>query len=120
MRARRSRTRELLSNASSSSEAAAIKQQLVVARQQLAAARNALRGLKGRVAYTPVSVEITAQGDGSWTIGDAADDALGVLEAIGGALLITLAVLVPLAALLALGWLGARELQRRRREAALD
>jgi hypothetical protein len=67
-----------------------------------------------------VSVEITAQGDGSWSIGDAADDAIGVLEAIAGALLITLTVLVPLAALTSLGYLGARELNRRRREAALD
>jgi hypothetical protein len=111
---------EDLRNASSPSEAASIKQQLVVAREQLAAARAALRGIKGRVAYTPVSVEITAQGDGSWSIGDAADDAVNVLEAIGGAALIALAVLVPLAALLALGWLGARELSRRRREATLD
>jgi hypothetical protein len=31
-----------------------------------------------------------------------------------------LAVLLPLAALLALGWLGARELRRRRLEAPLD
>jgi hypothetical protein len=111
---------EDLQNASSPSAADAIKQQLVVARQQLAAARAALRGIKGRVAYTPVSVEITAQGDGSWSIGDAANDAVGVLEAIGGAALVTLAVLVPLGALLALGWLGARELRRRRREAALN
>jgi hypothetical protein len=112
--------REQLRNASSPSEAAAIRAQLDMARQQLAAARAGLRGLKQRVAYTPVSVEITAQGDGSWSIGDAADDAVGVLEAIGGAVLIALAVLIPLGALLALGWLGTRELRRRRREAALD
>ncbi len=111
---------EDLSNAASASAAAAIKQQLAIARDQLAAARAALRGLKGRVAYTPVSVDITAQGDGSWSIGDAADDAVGVLEAIAGAALITLAVLVPLAALIALGWFGTRELRRRQRERALD
>jgi Domain of unknown function (DUF4349) len=111
---------EQLRDASSPSEAEAIRAQLDVARQQLAAARAALRSLKQRVAYTPVSVEITAQGDGSWSIGDAADDAVGVLEAIGGATLIALAVLIPLGALLVLGWLGTRELRRRRREAALD
>jgi hypothetical protein len=109
-----------LRSASTPSEAATIRQQLVGARQELAAARAALRGVKGPVAYAPVSVQIRAGGDGSWSIGDAADDAVGVLEAIAGALLITLAVLVPLAALLALGWLGARELSRRRREAYLD
>jgi hypothetical protein len=105
----------------SGSDADAIRARLAVARDQLAAARAALRGLKQRVALTPVSVEISAQGDGSgWSIGDAADDAVNVLEAIGGALLIALAVLVPLAALLTLGWLGAREFSRRRREATLD
>jgi hypothetical protein len=109
-----------LRDASSPSEADSIRQQLAVARQQLAATRVALRGLKQRVALTPVNVQITAQGDGRWSIGDAADDAVSVLEAIGGATLIALAVLVPLGALLALGWLGARELRRRRREAALD
>jgi hypothetical protein len=102
------------------SEAAAIRRQLITARQELAAARAALRATKQRVTYAPVSVQIRADGDGSWSIGDAADDAVGVLEAIGGGALVTLAVVVPLAALLALGWLGNRELRRRRREAALD
>ena len=105
----------------SPSEAHAIRVRLTIAREQLAAARTALRGLKQRVALTPVSVEITAHGDHSgWTIGDAADEAVSVLEAIGGALLIALAVLVPIAALLTLGWLGARELRRRQREAPLN
>jgi Domain of unknown function (DUF4349) len=111
---------EDLSNASGPSEAAAIRQQLESARQELAAAQSALGGVKQRVTYAPVNVQIKAQGDGSWTIGDAADDAGNVLVAIGGALLIALAVLVPLAALIALGWFGAREFNRRRREAALD
>jgi hypothetical protein len=109
-----------LNAASSPSEVASIKQQLVVAREQLAAARAGLRGLKQRVAYTPVTVEIAAQGDGSWSIGDAAHDAVNVLEALAGAALVALAVLVPLAALIALGWYGTRELNRRRREATLD
>jgi hypothetical protein len=109
-----------LRSAPSPAEAAAIRQQLVPARQQLTAAREALRGLKGRVAYAPVSVQIRADGDGSWSIGDAANDAVGVLEAIAGATLIALAVLLPIAALFILGGLGARELSRRRREATLD
>jgi hypothetical protein len=106
--------------AASPSETPAIRLQLDAAREQLAAARTALRGLKQRVAYTPVSVEITAHGDGAWSIGDAADDAVGVLEAIGGATLIALAALVPLGALLAIAWFGTREIRRRRREAPLD
>jgi hypothetical protein len=111
---------EQLRSASSPTEADAIRQQLVTARQELVAARTALRGLKQRVTYAPVSVQIRADGDGSWSIGDATDDAVGMLQAIAGAALITLAVVVPLTALLALGWFGARELSRRRREATLD
>jgi hypothetical protein len=107
-------------DSASPSEAPSLRLQLDAARQQFAAARTALRGLKQHVAFTPVTVQITAQGDGDWSIGDAADDAVGVLEAIGGALLIALAVALPLAALLILGYLGTRELNRRRREAALD
>jgi Domain of unknown function (DUF4349) len=109
-----------LRDASDPAEAAEIRQQLIPARQQLAAARAALRGIKQRVTYAPVSVQIRADGDGSWSIGDAANDAVGVLEAIAGVALIALAVLVPLAALLILGSVGAREFSRRRREATLD
>jgi hypothetical protein len=109
-----------LRNATDPAEAASIRQQLVTARQQLVAAREALRGLKGRVTYAPVTVQIRADGEGNWSIGDAADDSVDVLKAIAGGTLVTLAVLVPLTALLALGWLGGRELNRRRREAALD
>jgi Domain of unknown function (DUF4349) len=109
-----------LRSADGPAEADAIRQQLVPARQQLAAARASLRGVKQRVTYAPVAVQIRADGDGSWSIGDAADDATGILEAIAGAALITLAVLVPIAALLVLGWVGAREFSRRRREATLD
>ncbi len=109
-----------LRGATDPAAAASIRQQLVAARQQLIAAREALRGVKGRVAYAPVTVQIRADGDGNWSIGDAAGDAGDILKAIAGGTLVTLAVLVPLAALLALGWLGAREFSRRRRDAALD
>src|SRR5918996_170291 len=95
-----------LRSADSPAEADAIRRQLVPARQRLAAARAALRGVKQRGTYAPVAVQIRAGGGGSW--------------AIAGAALITLAVLVPIAALLALACLGAREFSRRRREATLD
>jgi hypothetical protein len=68
-----------------------------------------------------VSVTVVGDGDGGgWSIGDAADDAVDVLEALGGALLVGLAVLVPLTALGAAAWFGTRGLRRRRREAPLD
>jgi hypothetical protein len=110
-----------LASASSASEIASIREQLRSARAELAAARAELAGLKQRADFSRLSVTVTGDGSGgSWSIGDAADDAITVLEAIGGALLIALAVLVPLAALIALGVLGARELRRRQREATLD
>jgi Domain of unknown function (DUF4349) len=110
-----------LAEADSAAEVAAIREQLRLARGELAGARSELAGLKQRAGFARLSVTVVGNGDsGGWTIGDAADDALGVLEALAGAALVTLAVLVPLSALLALVWLGSRELRRRRREAVLD
>jgi hypothetical protein len=112
---------EDLRKASSPSEADAIRQQLAAARQELAAARAALGDVKQRVTYAPVTVQVkAADAHSGWSIGDAVDDAGDVIVAIAGAALIALAVLVPLTALIALGLLGARKLQRRHRESALN
>ena len=111
-----------LASADSATEIDAIRAQLRSARQELAAARSELAGLKQRADFSRLSVAVVGdgQGDGSWSIGDAADDAVDVLEAVGGALLVGLAVVVPLGAVGGAAWLGARELGRRRREATLD
>jgi uncharacterized protein DUF4349 len=110
-----------LAGADSPAETASIRQQLQLARQELAAARSELGSLKQRASFARLNVSVIGNGGGGgWSIGDAADDAVGVLEALGGAALVALAALVPLSALLALGWLGTRELRRRRREAPLD
>jgi hypothetical protein len=110
-----------LNAASTAADEAAIRAELVTARQELAAARSALRGIKQQVTYAPLTVQIRSDGaGGSWSIGDAADDAIDVLKAIAGGTLVTLAVLLPLSALFLLGWLGVRELSRRRRDAYLD
>ena len=65
-----------------------------------------------------------ARGDsgdgGGWTLGDAVDDALGVLRALLGAALVALAVLVPAGLLGGAGWLAYRGWVRRRRESALE
>ena len=58
--------------------------------------------------------------DDSWTPGDAADDALRVLEVAAGVALIALAVALPLALLGAPAAVAARWSRRRRREHALD
>lgn len=59
-------------------------------------------------------------GGGDWTPGDAAGDALRVLEVLAGILLIGLAVLVPAALVGAAIAYGVRFGRRRRRETALD
>ena len=75
----------------------------------------------------PVSVTIDADraladGDdaGGWSLGDAVDDAGKVLSVTAGVLLVSAAVLGPLAILAALIWLGTRAAARLRRERALD
>ena len=62
-------------------------------------------------------------GDGDadgWSIGDAVDDAVSVLEDIGAATLVVLAVIVPLGILGTALWFGVRTARRRAREGALD
>ena len=62
----------------------------------------------------------TPDNDGGWSLGDAADDALSVLKAVAGVLLISAAVLAPLALLAAAVTAIALAVRRRRRERALD
>jgi hypothetical protein len=61
-----------------------------------------------------------APAGGSWSPGDAARDAVRVLEVSAGVALVGLAVLVPLALLGAAAGLAAGTYRRRRREAALQ
>lgn len=110
-----------LAAADSANEIAAIRAQLRAARQELAAARARLGNLKQRADFSALSVTVAGDGDGDgWSIGDAARDAVDVLEALGGALLIGFAIVVPLGAIGAAVWFGTRGLQRRRRESVLD
>jgi Domain of unknown function (DUF4349) len=110
-----------LADADSPAEVAAIREQLRLARQELAAARAELGALKQRADFSRLSVTVLGDGDGDgWSIGDAADDAVDVLETLGGATLITLAVLLPLSVLGFLIWLGFRQTRQHRRESALD
>jgi hypothetical protein len=110
-----------LADADSPAEVASIREQLRLARQELAAARSTLGALKQRSDFSRLSVTVVGDGDGDgWSIGDAAGDAVDVLEALGGAALIALAVLAPLALLGYLGWRGFSTVRRRRRESTLD
>jgi hypothetical protein len=73
--------------------------------------------------FATVQVDVTSNGpdeDDGWTLGEALDDAGRVIEVIGGIILVSLAVLVPLALVAAVAWLIAARTQRYRREQALD
>jgi hypothetical protein len=98
---------------------AELRQQLQEARHRLRAIRAELRDVKQRGNNSRVALTVVSE-EGGWSLGDAADDAVGVLEAIGGALLIALAVIVPLGALAALLWLLSGGLRRRWHERVLD
>jgi len=102
---------------------------------QLRAASSRIAGLKGQLASLRrradlSRVDLTVRGGGSasgstgggasWTPGDAARDALRVLELLAGVALVGLAVLVPLALFGAALALAVRSARRRRRESALD
>lgn len=117
-----------LADAFTLTEQQSIKQRLAIVEQQLAGARNHLGHVQQRIHLVPVSVEVLGQkgidkgdgGGGGWSVGDAFHDAGRVLTVIAGILLISAAVLGPIALLVALGWFGARVILRLRRERALD
>jgi hypothetical protein len=89
-----------------------------------------VRALEHGVAFSKISLTVQADAPssgqahhshgGGFTLGRAAHDALGVLTVIGGIALIALAVLVPLAAVVALAWQLRSWIRRHQRERALD
>jgi Domain of unknown function (DUF4349) len=116
-----------LAEAVTLTEQESIKRRLAIVEAQLSAAQEDLGAAQRRVHLVPVSVTIDADralaGDGDaggWSLGDAVDDAGKVLSVTAGVLLVSAAVLGPLAILAALIWLVARTLARLRRERALD
>ncbi|MGZ5323497.1 MAG: DUF4349 domain-containing protein [Solirubrobacterales bacterium] len=110
-----------LAEADSEAETAAIRAKLQQARAELASARAELAGLKQRTEFSRLSVRVLGEGDADgWSLDDAADDALSVLEDIAGAGLVALAAIVPLGGLVLLAGLGLRSYRRRSRERALD
>jgi hypothetical protein len=110
-----------LADADSETEIASIREQLRGARAELAAARAELAALKQRAGFSVVSLTVVGDGDSDgWSLGDAADDAVSVLEDLAGAGLVALAVLIPLGGLTILAWLVIGKMRKRQRESALD
>jgi hypothetical protein len=128
LEAQRDQLLQDLAEAFTIEEQESLKARLRIVEHQLANAKDQLAHVQQRIHLVPVTVEILAEkgvdnagaGGGSWGIGDALHDAGRVLVVIGGVLLISAAVLGPIALLVALGWFGARAVLRLRRERALD
>jgi hypothetical protein len=117
-----------LARATTQAQIDSLKAQLRSAGSRIAGLKGQLASLRRRADLATVSLTVRGGGDsggatgggGHWTPGDAAGDAVRVLEVLAGVTLIGLAVLLP-AGLIGLAVaLGLRLGRRRRREAALD
>jgi Domain of unknown function (DUF4349) len=128
LQAARAERRSLLTrleNATTDTEAEALRRRLDLNAAEIRALRSRLRDLRLRTGYAAVSVSLVEEGSdsgaggGSGSLDDALDDALGLLEDSLGIVLRVLGVAIPLGLLAAAAWAAARILRRRRREAAL-
>lgn len=131
-RAERAALLNALKGAKTEDGIARLKQRIAASRDEIARLKGQLAGLRNRADNVTLSVTVTASGGaapksgsgddkgGAWSPGDAANDALRVLEIAAGVLLIALAVMVPLGLITLPAWFGARMARRRRREQALD
>jgi uncharacterized protein DUF4349 len=116
-----------LGRATTQAQIDSLKAQLRSVGGRIRGLEGALASLRRRADLATVNLTVRGTGDGPqaggggpWTPGDAAGDAVRVLEVLAGVLLIGLAILVPAGLLGALIALGLRLGRRRRREAALD
>ena len=110
-----------LAEADDPRETRSIRARIDLVREEIASARSELESVSRRARFANVSVTINGDGgSGSWSLGDAADDALDVLRTVAGVALVSLAGLLPVALLGAIAWLAGRAAARRRRARALD
>jgi hypothetical protein len=117
-----------LARADTPNETAAVRVRLRTVNRQIEAARAQVRRVDNRASFADVSVTLVsdedvggaATDDGQWSPGDAAADAVRVLEVAVGVALVALAAALPLLLILLLAWLASRQVVRRRRDRALD
>jgi len=116
-----------LERATTQSAIASLKAQLRTVSSRIAGVKGELSSLRRRADLSRVDLTVRgsgvsggATGGGDWTPGDAAADALRVIEVFAGVMLVALAVLAPLGLIAGLGVLVVRMGRRRRRESALD
>jgi hypothetical protein len=124
-RAERQALLKALQRADTAAEADALRRRIRLARGRIAVAERDVRALQRRA--DRARVDVTVRGTGrlseegaTWTPGDALDDAARILEIALGVVLVVLAAALPFL-LIAVLWVAAARLaRRRRREAALD
>lgn len=122
-KAERKELLEALGNATTDFEAEAIRKQLDDVQGEIARAEATFQNVARRARLADVSLQIEGKpesDDGSWSLGEAADDALDVLRTVAGVLLISAAILVPLGLIVAAVTGVVLWIRRRRRERALD
>ncbi len=116
---------EALGNATIEEQAEALRKQLREVRKEVSRAEARFDRIAQQARLSDVSLQVRGtdddgESDDGWSLGDAIDDALTALEAVAGALLIILAVVLPLAITAALVTLIIHWARRRSRERALD
>jgi Domain of unknown function (DUF4349) len=117
-----------LAKATTAEQVNSLRARIADNRRDLQRYQRDFNAVRNRANLATVAVDVTgaarkqaaAPSDGPWTPGDAAHDALRVLEVSAGVALIALAVLFPLGLVGAAGGFAAVALRRRRREAALS
>jgi hypothetical protein len=117
-----------LRNATTAEQVSSLRARIADNRRELQRYQRDFNAVRNRANLATVEVDVTgaarkqvaAPSDGPWTPGDAAHDAVRVLEVSAGVALIALAVLLPLGLVGAAGGFAAVTLRRRRREAALS
>ncbi len=126
-RSERSALLRALGRATDAGQIAVLRTRIAGNRADITRLHNDLTAVRHRADLATINVTVQSHrsavapgGGGGWTPGDAAHDALRVLEVAAGVALVSAAALVPLALLALLGVLGARVTRRRRREHALD
>jgi len=113
---------EALENATTDAEVAALELRIDDARREISRAESRFENIARRSRLSDLSVTVVGDPDAKdeRSLGDWLDDAVDVLRAVAGILLITAAIVVPLGILIAIAWFAISRLRRGRRERALD
>jgi hypothetical protein len=117
-----------LAKATTAAQITSLRARIADNRRALQRDQRELDAVRNRANYATIGLELTGvarkhaavPSGGPWTPGDAAHDAVRVLEVSAGVALVALAVLVPLTLVGAAGGFAAVAVRRRRREAALS